>query len=232
MSSRKVAIPCPERIQPQLLTMASRPPSGDDWRYEIKFDGYRMLARIESDVRLFTRNGYDWTRRMPQLARDLQQLPVESAWIDGEVVLQDDEGRPTFQPLQVAFSSGKTDAIVYFAFDLLWINGIDLRPRPVEQRRQLLSELLALCALDRVRFSETLDVDPYHLLDNICQLQMEGVVGKRVVGSHFSTGLDRDYPPAFRSAHSGWASCTSSIVRTRKCPQCRRRMGGKLRKKK
>jgi bifunctional non-homologous end joining protein LigD len=192
MGSRKVAASCPERIKPQLLTMASRPPSGGDWRYEIKFDGYRMLARIESGVALYTRNGYDWTRRMPRLARDLEQLPVESAWIDGEVVIQDDEGRPTFQPLQVAFSSGKTDAIVYFAFDLLWINGIDLRPRPVEQRRQLLSELLALCALDRVRFSETLDVDPHHLLENICRFQMEGVVGKRV-GSAYTGERDGNW---------------------------------------
>lgn len=189
MGSRKVAAPCPARILPQLLTIARCPPSGNEWLYEIKFDGYRMLARIESGVSLYTRNGYDWTHRMPRLAQDLLKLPVDSVWIDGEVVVQDQEGRPSFHSLQAAFNSAKTDPIVYFAFDLLWINGIDLRARPIEQRRKLLGDLLEQYPLDRVRFSESLDVDPAHLLANICRLKMEGVVGKRI-GSAY-TG-DRD----------------------------------------
>lgn len=181
--------PCPERIQPQLLTMASRPPAGDGWIVEQKLDGYRMLVRIDAGVRLFTKNGFDWTMRMPRLVSALEQLPVQSAWIDGEVVVQDEEGRPTFQPLQVAFSSGKTDQIVFFAFDLMWYQGRDLRARPVEQRRQKLSDLLEQCSLDNVRFSQAFDVDPNHLLHAICEMQMEGLVCKRI-GSAYTGERD------------------------------------------
>lgn len=127
----------PHRIQPQLVSLLTRPPRGD-WAYEIKFDGYRMFARIDSGVGLFTKNGYDWTKRMPRLAQDLQSLPVRGAWLDGEVVVQDDDDRPAFQALQEAFASGKTDRLIYYVFDLLFIDGVDLRPRPVEQRRDLL----------------------------------------------------------------------------------------------
>ncbi|WP_132834225.1 non-homologous end-joining DNA ligase [Pseudomonas sp. 460] len=181
--------PCPERIQPQLLTMASRPPAGNGWIVESKFDGYRMLVRIDAGVKLFTKNGFDWTKRMPRLVSDLEQLPVQSAWIDGEVVIQDEEGRPTFQPLQVAFSSGKTDQIVFFAFDLMWYEGRDLRLLPVEQRRQMLSDLLEQCALDNVRFSQAFEVDPNHLLHAICEMQMEGLVCKRM-GSAYTGERD------------------------------------------
>uniref|UniRef100_UPI00403F4A52 ATP-dependent DNA ligase n=1 Tax=Pseudomonas sp. TE3-3-F2023 TaxID=3119004 RepID=UPI00403F4A52 len=85
-------VPCPERIAPQLVTLVGRPPAGA-WRYEIKYDGYRMLARIDGSVQLLTKNGYDWTDRMPLVAADLARMAVHSAWLDGEVVVQDDDGR-------------------------------------------------------------------------------------------------------------------------------------------
>lgn len=179
MASSKVT-PCPERIKPQLLTMASRPPAGDNWLYEIKFDGYRLMVRIDQgNVILFTKNGYDWTKRMPLLAKELLSLPVRSAWLDGEVVVQDEEGRPVFSSLQSAFSSGKTDALCFFAFDMLFDNGRDLRSLPIEKRRSRLSKLLNQVELEHVRLSETLDVDPRDLLHNICALSMEGIVCKR-----------------------------------------------------
>jgi DNA ligase D len=150
-----------------------------DWLYEIKFDGYRMLARFEQGVRLFTRNGFDWTQRMPRLVKELATLTVDSAWIDGEVIVQDEEGRPVFQPLQSAFSTRKTDDLIFFAFDLLFENGEDLRELPVEVRRGRLRELVEAAQLDHVRFSETLDVDPRDFLANVCKMGMEGIVGKR-----------------------------------------------------
>ncbi|SPO61538.1 non-homologous end-joining DNA ligase [Pseudomonas inefficax] len=181
-------VPCPERIAPQLVTLVSRPPAGA-WRYEIKYDGYRMLARIDGAVQLFNKNGYDWTDRMPLLAADLARLAVHSAWLDGEVVVQDDDGRPAFQTLQSAFATRQTDDLVYVAFDLLYLNGIDLRGKPVEQRRQALADLLDDCPLDLVRLSDTLDADPAQLLTNACRLKLEGIVGKRD-GSRYSGERD------------------------------------------
>lgn len=181
-------VPCPDRIAPQLVTLVSRPPGGA-WRYEIKYDGYRLLARIEGSVQLFTKNGFDWTDRMPLLAADLARLAVHSAWLDGEVVVQDDDGRPAFQALQSAFATRKTDHLVYIAFDLLYLNGMDLRGEPVERRRQALAELLDDCQLDLVRLSDTLDADPTQLLANACRMKLEGIVGKRD-GSRYSGERD------------------------------------------
>ncbi|PMY79850.1 hypothetical protein C1X72_17760 [Pseudomonas sp. FW306-2-2C-D06B] len=168
----------PARIQPQLVALLTRPPVGE-WAYEIKFDGYRMFARIDAGVGLFTKNGYDWTARMPRLAQDLRSLPIRGAWLDGEVIVQDVEDRPAFQALQEAFATGRTDHLVYFAFDLLFIDNVDLRSRPVEERRMLLRVLLEQVDLDQVRFSDTLDADPASLLASACALGIEGIVGKR-----------------------------------------------------
>jgi bifunctional non-homologous end joining protein LigD len=176
MASKKAAIP--ERINPQLVSLVGRPPAGE-WCYETKFDGYRMLARLDAGVSLITRNGFDWTHRMPRLAKDLTHLPVRGTWLDGEVVVLDAEGKPAFQPLQAAFSSGQTDHLVYYAFDLPFFDGTDLRDRPVEQRRDLLRVLLEQCELECVRFSVTLDADPASLLVSACKLGLEGLVGKR-----------------------------------------------------
>lgn len=192
MASPKI-LPCPERIKPQLLTMASRPPDGDDWLFQIKLDGYRLMARIDQGtVTLLTKNGYDWTRRMPVLAHELLMLPVRSAWIDGEVVVQDEDGRPLFSSLQSAFSSGKTDALRLFAFDLLFENGRDLRSLPIEQRLSRLSKLLNRVELQHVRLTDTLDVDPRDLLHNICALEMEGIVCKRA-GSPYASERNGDW---------------------------------------
>ncbi|MEW5511976.1 non-homologous end-joining DNA ligase [Pseudomonas asiatica] len=180
--------PIPDRIQPQLVALLATPPAGE-WAYELKFDGYRLLARIDGGVSLFTKNGYDWTGRMPRLAQDLQSLPIRGAWLDGEVVVQGDDDRPAFQALQEAFATGRTDHLVYFVFDLLYVDGVDLRPRPVEHRRDLLRVLLEQVELDQVRFSETLEADPAHLLASACELKLEGIVGKRL-GSAYAGERD------------------------------------------
>ncbi|MQT97703.1 ATP-dependent DNA ligase [Pseudomonas helleri] len=181
--------PCPAKIAPQLVSLATSPPPGK-WLYEVKLDGWRMLARCDQVVRLFTRNGFDWTKRMPRLAKELATLKVDSAWIDGEVIVLNEEGLPVFQPLQSAFNTGKTDHLIYFGFDLLFLNGADLRDLPVEIRREQLRELIENASLEHVRFSETLDVDPRHLLENIRRLGMEGIVGKRAgceIALHLTT---------------------------------------------
>jgi bifunctional non-homologous end joining protein LigD len=145
-----------------------------------------MMARFDQDVRLFTRNGFDWTLRMNRLVKELKTLKVASAWLDGEVIVQDKAGRPVFQPLQSAFSTGKTDDLIFFAFDLLFLNGKDLRDLPVELRREQLRELIEGASLEHVRFSETLEVDPRDFLANVCKMEMEGIVGKRA-GSPYAS---------------------------------------------
>ncbi|WP_225789549.1 non-homologous end-joining DNA ligase [Pseudomonas sp. Marseille-P8916] len=175
---RRPALDFPQRLRPHLVSLVTRPPTGD-WLYETKFDGYRMLARLDSGTMLVTRSGHNWTARLPRLAMDLARLPVRGAWLDGEVVALDESGQPAFQALQSAFSRGVTDDLVYFAFDLLYVDRVDLRGRPVEQRRELLRVLLEQVDLDCVRFSPTLDADPASLLASACQLGLEGLIGKR-----------------------------------------------------
>lgn len=182
MASKKTAFP--QLIQPQLVSLVGKPPAGD-WLYENKFDGYRLLVRLDKKVTLFTRNGFDWTQRMPRLASDLARLPVRGVWLDGEVVVLDEDGKPAFQPLQAAFNTGQTEQLIFYAFDMPFFDGTDLRKRAVEQRRDLLRVLLAQCELQCVRFSETLDADPASLLDSACRLGLEGLIGKRR-GSRYS----------------------------------------------
>jgi bifunctional non-homologous end joining protein LigD len=190
--ARAKTSPCPANIAPQLVTLANTPPRGGNWLFELKWDGYRMMARFDQGVRLFTRNGFDWTQRMPRLVKELETLNIVSAWIDGEVIVQDKDGRPVFQPLQSAFSSGKTDELMFFAFDLMHLNGRDMRSLPVEIRRERLRELIENTSLEHVRFSETLDVDPHHLLANVCKMEMEGIVGKRA-GSPYASERNGDW---------------------------------------
>lgn len=181
----------PARIQPQLVSLVARPPAGD-YLYETKFDGYRMMARIDNAVTLVTKNGHDWTNRMPELAQDLSRLPVRGTWLDGEVVMLDATGMPAFQPLQHAFAQGRTDALLYYVFDLLYVDGTDLRPWPLEQRRDLLQVLLQQVELERVRFSQTLEAEPSSLLASACRLGLEGLVGKRR-GSRYSGQRNGDW---------------------------------------
>jgi|LNAP01.1.fsa_nt_gb bifunctional non-homologous end joining protein LigD len=190
--ARAKTSPCPAKIAPQLVTLANTPPRGGNWLFELKWDGFRMMARFDQGVRLFTRNGFDWTQRMPRLVKELETLNIVSAWIDGEVIIQDKDGRPVFQPLQSAFSSGKTDELMFFAFDLMHLNGRDMRSLPVEIRRERLRELIENTSLEHVRFSETLDVDPHHLLANVCKMEMEGIVGKRA-GSPYASERNGDW---------------------------------------
>ena len=107
-----VADSMPDRVSPQLATLVSAPPTGKGWAYEIKFDGYRILARCEGgETRLFTRNGNDWTAKMESLARQVSLLPAKTAWLDGEVVVLGDDGLPKFNALQNAFDSAGTEHI-------------------------------------------------------------------------------------------------------------------------
>lgn len=170
----------PELIKPELATLVEKAPDGE-WRYEVKFDGYRIMARIDHDeVKLFTRNGHDWTHKLPGQAEALAALHLESAWLDGEMVVVDEEGVPDFQALQNAFEAGRSGHIVYYLFDLPYLNGVDLREVPVEERRAALATVLKAGDHPLLRFSDGFEEEPQALLNSACQMRMEGLIGKRL----------------------------------------------------
>lgn len=169
----------PDILQPQLATLVDSPPSGD-WRYEVKFDGYRILARIDGDdIRLFTRNGHDWSAKMPRQVEALKALGLDSAWLDGEMVVVDDNGVADFQALQNAFDTEHDERITYYLFDLPWLGGEDLRALPLQQRRATLARLLEGHASQVLRYSADFEAPVESLLDSACRLELEGLIGKR-----------------------------------------------------
>lgn len=169
----------PDKLQPQLATLVDSPPSGD-WRYEVKFDGYRILARIDGDdVRLFTRNGHDWSAKMPRQVEALKALGLDAAWLDGEMVVVDDNGVADFQALQNAFDTEHDERITYYLFDLPWLGREDLRELPLKARRDTLSRLLEDNASPVLRYSADFEEPVDSLLDSACRLQLEGLIGKR-----------------------------------------------------
>ncbi|WP_150305285.1 DNA ligase D [Pseudomonas saliphila] len=188
--AKKTALP--DTLKPELATLVDSVPEGD-WRYELKFDGYRIMARIaDGDVRLFTRNGHDWTRKMPRQAEALAALGLESAWLDGEVIVANEEGLPDFQALQNAFETNKSGAIVYYLFDMPYLNGMDLRKVPLEERRAALAQVLERSEDDMLRFSEDFEESPEAMLNSACQMKMEGLIGKRT-GSHYVSRRSNDW---------------------------------------
>jgi bifunctional non-homologous end joining protein LigD len=170
--------PLPRTLAPQLATLVDQPPAGD-WEVENKFDGYRMLARVEEGrARLFTRNGHDWTSKLPKLQQALEALTLPPAWIDGEIVVLNVQGVPDFNALQNAIDGGRNSEIVYFAFDLPYADGRDLRRVPLRARRDRLAQLLQN-APELVRFSEGFNVPPAQMLAAACAMRLEGLMLKR-----------------------------------------------------
>ncbi|WP_336354496.1 DNA ligase D [Pseudomonas granadensis] len=182
----------PAQFKPELATLVDSAPEGQ-WSYEIKFDGYRIMARIEGDqVQLFTRNGHDWTHKLPQQAEALAALGLESAWLDGEMIVANEQGVPDFQALQNAFEVGRSGNIVYYLFDLPYLNGVDLREVAVEERRAALATILGSQKSELLRFSEAFEETPDALLNSACQMQMEGLIGKRL-GSPYVSRRSSDW---------------------------------------
>ncbi len=162
------------------------PPSGDFF-YEIKFDGWRALALFgDSSVKIVSRNRKDMTSQFPDLAHSLQALHLADSIIDGEIVALDSSGRASFQRLQASLSSGEDAALFYYAFDLLRLEGKDLRERPIEVRKELLQEVIPATG-DAVRFSDSLGSNYGRLSRQARTLDLEGLIGKRV-GSAYESG--------------------------------------------
>lgn len=171
----------PDTLSPQLATLVDAPPSSpEDWLFEIKFDGYRLLGRIDGkDIRLITRNGNDWTHKLQPLRAALEKMKLPSGWYDGEIVVHDDNGRPDFGLLQNAFDEEHPGDIVYFLFDIPFHDGRDLRELPLEERRAILQDIMKKRATDTVRFSAALDATPQEMVAAACRMGLEGIIGKR-----------------------------------------------------
>lgn len=190
--------PMPDRVEPTLATLKDHAPVGPDWGWEIKWDGYRLAVHIEpSGVRILTRGGHDWTDRFPDIAEAARDLGPATMILDGEAVVFDEDGRSDFGLLQQSLgATGRRDGnkasnAVMLAFDLLYLDGHDLRGMECRARRHLLEDTLK----DRdgaIRLSEEFDADPVELLEHACRMRLEGIVGK-----------DRDQP--YRSGRtSDW----------------------------
>ena len=177
----------PGFIAPQLALETSSAPTGDDWVHELKLDGYRIQIQITSGaagaknrkVRLLTRKGLDWTARMPDIAAAAAKLRVKDAILDGEAVALDEHGVSNFADLQAAFQEGRQRFITYFAFDLLHLDGHNLRGLPLLERKQILSNLLGATTKNSpLRLSEDLKADGNEVFKKACALGAEGIVSK------------------------------------------------------
>jgi bifunctional non-homologous end joining protein LigD len=180
MPADAVKAAMPAKLSPLLATLVDGPPPDpQNWIYEIKFDGYRLLARVDAKgVQLFTRNGHDWSRRMPHLVQAIERMKLKPGWLDGEVVVLNESGGTDFQALQNAFDSDKTRNIVYFLFDIPYYGGFDLTGVPLVERRALLETLLAK-APPEIRFSAVFDAPPQDIVASACKIGLEGVIGKK-----------------------------------------------------
>jgi bifunctional non-homologous end joining protein LigD len=179
----------PGFIEPALATSIEKAPAGERWIHEIKFDGYRVqLHLVNESIKVFTRRGHDWTARFRKVANEAYLISARSAIIDGEIVAPAADGSTDFSVLQNQLR-GKSDKIVMVAFDLLYLNGYDLRKLPLIERKALLNKLIAKTA---IQFSESFEIDGREMFKQACRIGLEGVVSK-VRDSRYLSGRGSDW---------------------------------------
>jgi bifunctional non-homologous end joining protein LigD len=191
----------PEFVAPQLCTPVERPPSGEGWGHEIKFDGYRVQLRVENGkATLKTRKGLDWTDKFGAIAKEASTL--SDALIDGEIVALDHNGAPDFSTLQAAISDGKTDNLIFYAFDLLFAGGDDLRHLPLHERKARLKELLearrktgSKPKAGSIRYVEHFESGGEAILESARKLSLEGIVSKKLA-SPYRSGRSENWTKA------------------------------------
>jgi len=200
MGSRKTKVPDfakltggkkaaqPKFIEPSLATLEADTPAGASWIHEIKFDGYRIQARLErGKAAMLTRRGLDWTARFSTLANAIEELPLASAMLDGEVVVNDEKGVSSFTGLQAALKAGKQDQMTYMVFDIMFAQGLSLLAVPLKERKTALKALVStLPATSPIKFSDHLHMSSEQLLKHACRLGLEGIVSKQADGLYIS----------------------------------------------
>jgi bifunctional non-homologous end joining protein LigD len=179
----------PGFVPPQLATLKSKAPVGSKWLHEIKYDGYRLQIHLNKGVRIFTRNGHDWTNRFPVIAGSFD-IPVERAIFDGEVVVVH-EGRTNFSELQADLASGRQTRMAFYAFELLFLEGFDLRKSPQIERKRVLKMLFDETRLQEpVLYSEHMLTDGNEMFAASCKLGFEGIVSKNAEAPYRSDRND------------------------------------------
>ena len=186
----------PARLEPELATLVAEAPRGEDWLHEIKLDGYRVMTRLEKGTaRLFTRRGADWTSHFPTLLDPVSRVPARQAVLDGEVVYMKEDGRTSFLKLASALQSG-TDPdgrVVYYVFDLLYLDGYDLTRAPLHARKDALRRLLSgFAPAERVRYVDHLEGSGEEFFRETCSFQLEGSIAKRR-DAPYRPGRGRDW---------------------------------------
>jgi DNA ligase D-like protein (predicted ligase) len=182
----------PRFIKPELPTLVSEPPTGEGWIHEIKYDGYRTLIAIDrGKVRAFTRNGFDWTTAYRRPVEASAKLACETALMDGEVVVQDENGISDFEALLSAIHKAP-HRLVFYAFDLLYLDSQDLRGQPLIERRELLRKLIRPDKRSAIQFSDHLEGDGAKFFKAAAELGLEGIVSKRAA-SRYRSGPSRSW---------------------------------------
>jgi bifunctional non-homologous end joining protein LigD len=181
--------PLPQFIAPQLATLVKEPPAGDKWLHELKFDGYRMLCRIDrTGVEFWSRNEKDWTQKFPDVAEAVKSLAVTNAIIDGEIVIVDAQGRTSFQRLQRAMGKSVTTGFVFQVFDLLYLNGFNLTQTPLQLRKVLLKDICKLTSAGGlIRYSEHFEGNGNAFFKQACKYGIEGIISKLADSRYEST---------------------------------------------
>lgn len=184
----------PAFIEPQLALLVEAPPGGSDWIHEVKFDGYRMGARIENgNVKLITRSGLDWTRKFPTIAKALAKAGMKSSWLDGEIIVPDENGLSSFSGLQRALSESDDTDMVFYLFDAPFMNGRDLRQLALVQRKQILRDaLFARKPTGALAYSDHHEAEGKDFFKAACNMALEGVVSKRK-DSPYRSGRGQDW---------------------------------------
>lgn len=206
----KKAAALPGFVPPQLAKSVDRPPPGGGWAHEIKFDGYRLQLRVEDGAAtLKTRAGLDWTAKFAEIGRDAEILP--DCLVDGEACAMNADGAPDFPALQAALSDGDSSELVFFAFDLLFADGVDLRGLPLRERKARLQALLAKAGRKlgpRIRYVDHFETDGQAVLQSACRMSLEGIVSKRLDAAYRSDRSDSWLKVKCRAGHEvvigGW----------------------------
>jgi len=183
--------PMPEFLPPQLATLVSEPPPGDEWLHELKFDGYRMLCYLtRGKARFLSRNGKDWTEKFPNLLEALKKFPAATAILDGEIVILDKEGRSSFQKLQQAMKTSSSP-FIFEIFDLVYVDGWNLTGTPLRKRKALLQELLTSDKVKgtrgQLKYSDHVEGNGPQVFKQACEHDIEGIVSKLADSTYEST---------------------------------------------
>lgn len=172
---------------PELATLSEFPPVGDQWIHEIKYDGYRTLCfKNKTSTKLLTRSGLDWSKKYNELKKECENLKVESIIFDGEIVWLDENGKSSFHGLQNSLEEGQSSDLVYYVFDLLYLNGFDTRELPLTARKKLLKEVLELSDTEKILFSEHWDESGKNVFESACENHLEGIISKNGDSSYVS----------------------------------------------